>query len=201
MEIPEALRGRVPAGIPSCRRDGRLGFDGERSVESAGIQLIDAGGYPIETKDGMARFNPGNLRFGQSRTLYLTFQVPTDAPGAVSIQGLQLGFQNREGRETIRLADAFSVACVENPADVMASIHQESWAAQVVQEDFGRLKAAVADALREGNEEQARAHIEAYRKEKEAINRVMVSPQVSANLNKECGSPGGYGAGHLRRPA
>ena len=152
---------------------------------SHGLQLVDAGGYPIEARDGLACFNPGSLRFGQSRTLYLTFKVPTHAAGTVPIQGLQLGFQNRDGRETIRLADAFSVACVENPADVMASIHQESWAAQVIQEDFGRLKAAVADALREGDEEQARAHIEAYRKEKEAINRVVASPKVSANLSKD----------------
>ncbi len=152
---------------------------------SHGLQLIDAGGYPIEARDGLARFNPGSLRFGQTRTLYLTFQVPTDAPGMAQIQGLQLGFQNRDGRETIGLADVFTIACVENPADVTASIHRDSWAAQVVQEDFGRLKAAVADAIREGDGEQARAHIEAYRKEKEAINQVVASPKVSANLSKD----------------
>jgi Ca-activated chloride channel family protein len=150
-----------------------------------GLQLIDAGGYPIEARDGMARFNPGSLRFGQTRTLYLTFQVPTDALATVSIQGLRLEFQNRDGRETIGLADAFTIACVEDPADVTASIHRERWAAQVVQEDFGRLKAAVADALREGDGEQARAHIEAYRREKEAINRVVASPEVSMNLGKD----------------
>jgi len=150
-----------------------------------GIQLIDASGYPIETTGGLARFNPGGLRFGQTRTLYLTFQIPTDAPGTVSIQGLQLEFQNRDGCETIGLADDFTIACVENPADVTASIHRESWAAQVVQEDFGRLKAAVADALREGDGEQARAYIEAYRQEKEAINHVVASPEVSANLGKD----------------
>jgi len=150
-----------------------------------GLQLIDAGGYPVETGGGRARFNPGSLRFGQIRTLYLTFQVPTDAPGTVSIQGLQLGFQNRDGRQTIGITDAFTIACVADPADVTASIHRESWAAQVVQEDFGRLKAAVADALREGDGEQARAHIEAYRREKEAINRVVASPEVSANLGED----------------
>ena len=150
-----------------------------------GLQLIEAGGYPIATKDGLARFNPGSLRFGQTRTLYLTFKVPTGAPGALTIGNLALGFQSRDGRVATRLADAFTIACVENPADVMASINQEDWAAQVVQEDFGRLKAAVADALREGDEEQARAQIEAYRKEKEAINRVVASPEVSANLSQD----------------
>jgi Ca-activated chloride channel family protein len=150
-----------------------------------GIQLIDAGGYPIEAGEGMASFKPGSLHFGQTRTLYLTFKIPTGTPGIVPIQGLQLGFRNRDDRVSTRLTEVFTVACVENPAEVMASIDEDRWAAQVVQEDFGRLKDAVADALREGNEAQARAHIETYRKEKEAVNRIVASPKVSENLGKD----------------
>jgi Ca-activated chloride channel family protein len=150
-----------------------------------GLQLIDAGGYPIDARDGLARFNPGSLRFGQRRTVYLTFKVPTTVSGSVSIQGLQLGFQNRDGYVSTQLTNALTIACVENPEEVMASIHKESWAAQVVQEDFGRLKAAVADALREGDQEQAREHIASYRKEKATINRVVASPKVSVNLDED----------------
>ena len=51
-----------------------------------GVQLIDAGGYPIENRDGRATFNPGNLRFGQTRTLYLSFKVPTETPGDIVIK-------------------------------------------------------------------------------------------------------------------
>jgi len=150
-----------------------------------GVQLIDAGGYPIETRDAKASFHPGGLRFGQTRTLYLTFKVPTDTPGEVPVEGLQLGFGSSEGRVTTRLPQTFTIACVENPDEVMASIRRDSWAAQVVQEDFGRLKAVVADALREGDKEQALEQIEAYRMEKEAINQVVASPRVSENLHKD----------------
>jgi hypothetical protein len=73
----------------------------------------------------------------------------------------------------------------------MASIRKDSWAAKVMQEDFGRLKAAVADALREGDEQQALQHIEAYRQEKAAINQVVASPRVSENLQKEVDALGG----------
>jgi hypothetical protein len=83
------------------------------------------------------------------------------------------------------LAETFTVACVENPDDVMASIRKDSWAAKIIQEDFGRLKAAVADALREGDEQQALQHIETYRQEKAAVNQVVASPQVSENLQKD----------------
>jgi Ca-activated chloride channel family protein len=150
-----------------------------------GIQLIDAGGYPIETREGRASFNPGGLRFGQTRTLYLTFKIPTKTPGDVVIKDLQIGFRSSEGRVTTTLAETFTVACVENPDDVMASIRKDSWAAKVLQEDFGRLKAAVADALREGDEQQALQHIETYRQEKAAVNQVVASPQVSENLQKD----------------
>ncbi len=158
---------------------------------SDGIQLIDAGGYPIETRDGRASFSPGGLRFGQTRTLYLTFKIPTKAPGDVVIKDLQLAFRSGEGRVSTTLAETFTVACVENPDDVMASIRKDSWAAKVIQEDFGRLKAAVADALREGDEQQALQHIETYRQEKAVVNQVVASPQVSENLQKDVEALGG----------
>ena len=149
------------------------------------LELIDAGGYPIEKRSDRAVFNPGSVRFGQARTLYLTFKIPTEAAGDVAIEGLQLVFRSSERRFATRLTTVFRIACVENPDDVLASIRKDSWTAQVLQEDFGRLKAAVADALRAGDEEQALEHIEVYRKEKEAINRVVASPRVSQNLGKE----------------
>ena len=154
-------------------------------------QLVDAGGYPIDTREGRMSFNPGSLRFGQTRTLYLTFKVPTDTPGETTIEGLQVGFRSSAGRVSTRLREAFTIACVVNPDDVVASIRRDSWAAQVVQEDFGKLKASVAEALREGDEEQALAYIEAYRKEKGAINRVVASPRVSENLSKDVETLGG----------
>ena len=150
-----------------------------------GIRLIDAGGYPIEHRDGGATFKPGGLRFGQTRTLYLTFKVPTEAVGDIPIEGLRLAFRSGEGPSEIVLTERFTVACVENPEEVMASIRKDRWAAQVIQEDFGRLKAAVAEALRTGDEQRALRHIEAYRQEKAAINQVVASPQVSENLAQD----------------
>jgi Ca-activated chloride channel family protein len=155
-----------------------------------GIRLIDAGGYPIVTRNGRATFHPGGLRFGQTRTLYLTFNVPSDVPGDVSLEGLALEFHGSEGRVAARLAQAFTIACVPDAAEVWASIRKDSWGEKVVQEDFGRLKAAVADALREGDQAQALRHIEAYRQEKEALNRVVASPRVAENLATEVGTLG-----------
>jgi Ca-activated chloride channel family protein len=67
----------------------------------------------------------------------------------------------------------------------MASIGKERWAGKVLQEDFGRLKDAVADAIRDGDEQRALERIDAYRREKAAVNQVLASPRVAENLAGE----------------
>jgi hypothetical protein len=56
-----------------------------------------------------------------------------------------------------------TVACVTDPAAVMASIKKVSWADQVVQEEFSRLKEAVAADIRDGDKARAQSRIQAYR--------------------------------------
>ena len=92
---------------------------------------------------------------------------------------------------TTTLPETFTVACVENPEDVMASIRKDGWAEKVLQEDFGRLKEAVADAIRKGDEQRALQRIESYRQEKAAVNQVLASPRVSENLQKDVDALGG----------
>lgn len=164
-----------------------------RMPRHAGINLVDAGGYPIQAADGNITIHPGNMRYGQTRTLYLTFQITTDTPRKVTIQGLQVHFTDRGGQlKTSSLANAFTIACVDNADEVVASIRKEAWAQKVLQEDFGRLKEAVADAIRSGDKEQAMAQIQLYRQEKAELNRVVASPQVSENLEKEVHALGAY---------
>ena len=157
-----------------------------------GIRLIDAGGYPIENRDGKAFFHPGNLRFGQTRTLYLTFKIPTDSRRVLTIAGLQVHFRSNAGPLTAAVSEPFRVACVDRPEEVMASIRKEAWAEKVLQDDFGRLKDAVANAIREGNATQAMERIESYRQEKTTINQVVASPRVAENLAQEVDALGDY---------
>jgi len=157
-----------------------------------GIRLIDAGGYPIENKDGRATFNPGDLRFGQTRTLYLSFKVPTETTHEIALTGFQVRYRSDEGQVTTTLPEAFSVACVENAEDVMASIRKDAWAGKVLQEDYGRLKEAVADAIRSGDEQRAMQRIQSYRQEKAAVNQVLASPRVAENLEKDVDALGAY---------
>ena len=157
-----------------------------------GVRLIDAGGYPIENKNGRATFNPGNLRFGQTRTLYLSFKVPTETAHEIALTGLQVRYRSDEGQVTTTLPETYTVACVENAEDVMASIRKDAWEEKVLQEDYGRLKEAVADAIRNGDEERAMQRIQSYRQEKAAVNKVLASPRVTENLAKDVDALGTY---------
>jgi LPS O-antigen subunit length determinant protein (WzzB/FepE family) len=78
-----------------------------------------------------------------------------------------------------------TVACVTDPAAVMASIKKVSWADQVVQEEFSRLKEAVAADIRDGDKARAQSRIQAYENRQEAINTVVGSGKVAKNLTTD----------------
>jgi Ca-activated chloride channel family protein len=59
--------------------------------------LVGAGGYPIHHEKDTAVIHPGNLLSGQSRTLFLTFQVPTDVQKEIVMGQIQVTYQH-DGR-------------------------------------------------------------------------------------------------------
>jgi Ca-activated chloride channel family protein len=151
----------------------------------AGVTLTDAGGYPFRIAQGQAEFHPGSLRAGQTRTVYLTLQVPTTAAGSIRLEGLQADFRHGSQSLTARLPQALAIACVDDAAAVAASLDKGAWTDKVLQEDFGRLKEEVAAAIRRGDAPGAIQSIQTYREEQAAVNRVVASPEVARNLEQE----------------
>jgi Ca-activated chloride channel homolog len=152
---------------------------------SDGIRLVDAGGYPIEIKGNKAVIRPGQLIGGQRRKLYLTFQVPTDKERQILLGGLQVSYLHDGRRRTLAATPQLKVACVAKAAEVMASVHKEAWGGEVVQEEYGRLKDEVADAVRRGDARAARRSIEAYADRNQRINAVVGSAAVADHLATE----------------
>ncbi len=150
-----------------------------------GARLVDAGGYPIQQIGSRAVFHPGGLHDGQSRTLYLTLQLPTNSPRKFHLGNIRVDYRQGRVERRVDLADRLTVACIDDAADVMASIRKDAWSDQVVQEDFGRLKEEVAADIKAGRSDQALQRIRTYRQEKAAINAVVDSARVSQNLERE----------------
>jgi Ca-activated chloride channel homolog len=150
-----------------------------------GISLVEAAGYPVSIQENCVVFYPGDLRSGQTRKLFLTLQVPT-----VTLQSFEIGrirvryCFNGQPMETI-LDGSYKIACVEDPNAVQASIDEISWAEKVIQEDYNRLKQAVAADVKAGKKQKALQRIQSYYTEQEAMNAVVKSEKVTQNLDRD----------------
>jgi Ca-activated chloride channel family protein len=148
-----------------------------------GISLLDAAGYPVSFQENCAVFYPGDLRSGQTRKLFLTLQVPTAAIKSFEIGRIKACYRFKGQSMETPLEGSYKIACVENPKEVQASIDKMSWSEKVIQEDYNRLKQAVAADIKAGEKQKALQRIQSYYHEQEAINEVIQSEKVTRNLD------------------
>ena len=52
---------------------------------ASGVQVLDAGGYPLERSSDGVVFYPGALFAGQSRKVWVTLRMPTHAASQMDI--------------------------------------------------------------------------------------------------------------------
>ena len=153
--------------------------------EDNGIKLVDAGGYPIESKNNTAEFYPGNLISGQTRKLFLNLKVPTDQIETFDISGISLQYNYNGNPYHVELSKPLKLACIKDPKAAMASIDRITWENKVIKEDFSRLKEAVAGDIKSGRKADAVKKIERYHSEQQAINATIQSESVADNLDHD----------------
>ena len=149
---------------------------------SPGVTLTDAGGYPVHQDNDAAVVYPGDLLSGQHRTLYLTFTVPTDTLGTITMGHLQMQYRFDGNSHRIQAPAPLTVACVADPAAALASINKDVWSDQVVKEEFSQLKEAVAKDIRDGDRAGARQRIREYEVKQATLNQTLGSQKVAENL-------------------
>lgn len=150
-----------------------------------GVELINAGGYPIKREGNFAVVRPGDLLSGQQRKFFLTFQLPTEHEGNFSFADIQVQYQHKGRQRTFVDDQVLTVACIKDQKAVIASIDEEVWSEQVVKEDYNKLKNDVATAIRKGKKEEALQSIVEYETRNRAINESVGSASVSTNLKTE----------------
>jgi len=150
-----------------------------------GMSLVNASGYPIKTTKDHARFHPGNLHSGQTRTLFLTFKMPTHNQKTFEINGITVRYIHNGRPCHAVLSKSFEIACVKNERDVISSIDKEEWEKQVVQEDYNKLKDEVSMDIKDGKEKKALDRIQTYYRKKQQLNTVVGSGKVAENLDKD----------------
>ena len=152
---------------------------------SPGVTLTDAGGYPVRRKNGVSVIHPGELLSGQQRTLFLTFNVPTDTLGTIRMGRLQMQYRFDGQSHHFDAPEPLTVACVADPAVAMGSINRDVWTDQVVKDEFSQLKAAVAKDISDGDKSRAQLRIREYEAKQAAINQVVGSEKVTENLTTD----------------
>ncbi|MFC1895522.1 VWA domain-containing protein [Thermodesulfobacteriota bacterium] len=150
-----------------------------------GVSLVDAAGYPIEVKNGVARILPGDVLSGQSRKLFLTFQIPTGAESTFTIKGIRARYVHAMKHHTAPLADDFKVACVTHRDDAIASIDKKEWEQKVIQEDYNKLKEKVGHDIKSGKKDSALERIGKYFAKQQELNEVIGSSSVDSILRDE----------------
>ncbi len=151
----------------------------------AGGRLVDASGYPVSATGNRAVFHPGSLKPGQTRRLFLTFQVPTDRETSIDLGRIVARYRHQGEAREAALVQPLRVACVGDHARVLSSIDRTRWEQKVLTEDYNRLKQEVAAEISAGSREAAMKRIEAYQSEQNQLNATVRSPEVSRNLEKD----------------
>ncbi len=147
-----------------------------------GVRLVDASGYPLSVSANTAVFYPGSLRSGQTRRLFLTFQVPTTAEARFDIPRIALDFKHQAETHAAVLDGTFTIACVSDENAALSSIDPTRWERKVLDNDFSRLKQEVAADIKAGDKAEAMKRIDRYRREQQALNAAVKSDAVEKNL-------------------
>jgi Ca-activated chloride channel family protein len=148
----------------------------------AGIRVVDAGGYPLESTGTGIRFRPGALFAGQERRIWVTLAVPSDALGDRDLGRFTLAYGDAASRSTLTLADVPRIACVTGEDDFYAGIDKEAWARAVVVDSYNKMQADVARDVKEGRRDQALGKVRAFKDEATLMNRRVNAPAVAAQL-------------------
>lgn len=149
---------------------------------AAGVQVVDAAGYPLERTGSRVVFRPGSLFAGQQREIWVTLRVPADELGEHELGSFALGFTMGGERQSQALDGNPRIACVPDRSRMLASVDKKVWEDSVVENDYSQLQEEVARAVKQGRREEAVNVIHSYRVRNTEMNDQMASPAVTQNL-------------------
>jgi Ca-activated chloride channel family protein len=123
----------------------------------SGIEVLDAAGYPIETRPGYVVIRPGPLFSGQERSLWVTLRVPAQKEGETALGGVKLRYSTLDGQHhEARLARFPAIAAVVDQTQFVASLDKDAVKTHHVEETVNRLRQRVSAFVSRGNYAEAR---------------------------------------------
>ena len=144
-----------------------------------GVELTDAGGYPVSTMpDGALQVSSGQLLAHSQKRLMLSFKLATGTPEEYALGTIALAYElDGESFESALASEDLTVAVVaaERRDEAIGSIDQEVYRSSWLENNFGLLKRKLSESIRSGKKEEAKQVLNEYRN---AVQAAEVSSSV-----------------------
>ncbi len=139
----------------------------------AGVELLDAAGYPLERSGRSVRFRPGTLFAGQERHIWLSLRAPTDRVGEVGLGAFRVSYRLPEEApgsppRVVSIDDAIRMACVRDENIYAASLDEGLVVRNIAEDKLSQLKQRVAASVRAGDYKDAEEQIETFKQKNAA---------------------------------
>lgn len=158
----------------------------------AGVQLIDAGGYPLIHKaPSTISVTTGQMLSNTQKHFVMTFKVPTGKLGPVSLGRIVLNYQTQGEHLQAQINSNELMLAVVAPEfrlqaqqSINEDVYQNSW----TENNLGLMKKNISKWMREGKKDKAKQEITRYKQEIDAAssqsNISLASPKMKEQLQE-----------------
>lgn len=148
-----------------------------------GVEVLSAGGYPLERSPHRVSFRPGALFAGQERRIWVRLAVsagePVETPRAdVPLGRFTLSYRSDSERRVLRFSEMPRVAFVKGERAYLATVDRKVWEQAVAEDELGELKQSVASAVRSGKREEALGRLQSFEARQRRLNHYLGSERV-----------------------
>jgi Ca-activated chloride channel family protein len=155
-----------------------------------GVQLVDAGGYPLTRNGSTVSIASGQLLSNSDKHFVITFNIPTAHVGQFSLGQMRLVYQTQGKKYQAALNDESLMLAVVEPErreEAISSIDSEVYKQSWLKNNLGRMQKKLSHWVREGNKDKAEKVIADYRHAMEeaevASNVPMASDEMDDKLD------------------
>ena len=149
---------------------------------AAGVQVVDAAGYPLELAGDRVLFRPGSLFAGQQRRIWVTLAAPQQTVGMHDLGRFSLSYGDGQERTTLTFTEMPRIACVESEDQFYASLDVPSWTRSVLVDGYNKMQETVAREVKAGRRDEALEAVRQFRAETSLLNDHVQSAPVGERL-------------------
>jgi len=153
-----------------------------------GVELIDAGGYPIsKEKNNSYLIKTGQLLDNNSKKFVMTFHVTAAETGSISLGKIQLAYQRQGTHQQAVAPEKLQLAVVEaaqRPAAVASideAVYKRSW----LKNNLGRMQKKLSRYISSGDKDKADQVIHEYRDEVAKAEKQAAMPIASEEMDTQ----------------